>query len=75
MTRKSIACTEAIADFPIIKDCDEEDINHKFRIKNGEVTVFGILRWEEIISQLMRKPGVVEFSFHYVTGGDKNILL
>ncbi|KKB72683.1 hypothetical protein BGLY_2869 [Bacillus glycinifermentans] len=40
MTRKSIACTEAIADFPIIKDCDEEDINHKFRIKNGEVTVF-----------------------------------
>lgn len=44
-------------------------------LKTERLQFFGILRWEEIISQLMRKPGVVEFSFHYVTGGDKNILL
>lgn len=43
----SVACTEVLADFPHIKDCEEEYINHKFPLKMDKLQFWAFLRWED----------------------------
>ncbi|MCY8222971.1 hypothetical protein ACG2QI_11595 [Bacillus sp. GM2] len=43
----SVACTEVLADFPLIKDCEEEYINHKFPLKMDKLQFWAFLRWED----------------------------
>ncbi|NHM32445.1 hypothetical protein [Neobacillus terrae] len=43
----SIACVEVIADFPIIKDFEEEYINHAFPLKMEMLQFWAFLRWEQ----------------------------
>jgi hypothetical protein len=43
----SIACTEVIANFPIIKVVKEEYINHKLPLKKEMMEFWAFLRWEQ----------------------------
>ncbi|WP_240377723.1 hypothetical protein [Bacillus piscicola] len=43
----SAACTEVIADFPIIMNCKEECINHKFPLEMEKLQFWASLKWEE----------------------------
>jgi hypothetical protein len=43
----SIACTEVIADFPIIKVVKAEYINHKQPLKMEMMEFWAFLRWEQ----------------------------
>jgi hypothetical protein len=43
----SIACTEVIADFPIIKVVKEEYLNHLHPLKMEALQFWAFLRWEQ----------------------------
>jgi hypothetical protein len=42
----SVACTEVLADFPIIKVVEEEYINHMYPLKMEMLQLWVFLRWE-----------------------------
>ncbi|KGR89392.1 MULTISPECIES: hypothetical protein [Ureibacillus] len=43
----NVACTEVIADFPIIKDVKEEYLNYRHPLKMEMLQFWAYLRWEQ----------------------------
>ncbi|RZT21624.1 hypothetical protein [Fictibacillus sp. BK138] len=43
----TLACTEVIADFPIIKGVNEEYLNHSYPLKMDMLEFWAFLRWEK----------------------------
>lgn len=43
----SVACTEVLADFPIIKDVKEEYLTHLHPLKMEMLQFWAFLRWEQ----------------------------
>jgi hypothetical protein len=43
----SKACTEVIADFPIIMNCKEEYLNHRFPLEMEKLQFWAFIRWEK----------------------------